>query len=87
VVLSTEIVATLFEEVAKTSGYTLSISLEQQTVTTPSKKVYSFEMDKAVKEKLLHGLDDIGLTLKMADKITAYEKNRADKEPWVFDLK
>jgi 3-isopropylmalate/(R)-2-methylmalate dehydratase small subunit len=42
--------------------------------------VRSFEIDDYTRWRLLEGLDDIGLTLRHADDITAYEKNR---RPWL----
>jgi 3-isopropylmalate/(R)-2-methylmalate dehydratase small subunit len=51
----------------------LAIDLEKQTITTPSGKKISFEVNEFRKNCLLKGLDDIGLTLQHQDKISAYE--------------
>jgi len=34
---------------------------------------------------LIHGLDDIGLTLKHADAIRTYEEKRCEEAPWLFE--
>ena len=60
IVLSADIVESLFNEVELVIGYQLMIDLAAQTVTTPSGKAYSFEVDNVRKHNLLNGLDDIG---------------------------
>ncbi len=47
--------------------------------------MFSFEVDSFRKYCLLHGLDDIGLTLQHADKISAYEERRKQEAPWLFE--
>jgi len=42
-------------------------------------------VDAFRKHCLLHGLDDIGLTLEDADDIRAYEAKRREQAPWLFD--
>ncbi|GLR64950.1 3-isopropylmalate dehydratase small subunit [Marinospirillum insulare] len=74
----------LFKEVEATEGYKLLVDLPAQTVTTPSGEVLSFEMDPFRKHCLIEGLDDIGLTLKDAADIKAYEEARAKVTPWIF---
>ena len=74
----------LFAEVAAAPGYQLDVDLAAQTVTTPAGRVISFPFDPALKERLLHGLDDIGITLQQADAIRAYEQRRAADTPWLF---
>lgn len=74
----------LFNEVEATEGYRLLVDLPAQTVTTTSGEVLSFEMDQFRKHCLIEGLDDIGLTLKDAADIKAYEEARAKVTPWIF---
>ena len=74
----------LFNETLAHAGYKVTIDLPSQTVVTPSGKSYSFEIDATRKENLLNGLDEIGLTLKHADEIKAYEELRKRSEPWIF---
>ncbi len=84
VVLDAAVVDGLFAAVAATPGYRLVVDLAEQTVTTPSGERYGFEIDAFRKHCLLHGLDDIGLTLQHADAIRAYEARRAVEAPWLF---
>ncbi|MCK6428172.1 MAG: 3-isopropylmalate dehydratase small subunit [Burkholderiaceae bacterium] len=83
IVLGEDEVDALFAEVLATSGYTLAIDLAPQTVTTPGGRVIRFEVDPFRKECLLNGWDDIGLTLRHADKIRAFEAERLKRYPWL----
>jgi 3-isopropylmalate/(R)-2-methylmalate dehydratase small subunit len=83
-VLDAEKVDTLFKAVEATPGYTLTVDLRAQTVTTPAGEVFGFEVDAFRKHCLLEGLDDIGLTLQHADAIRAYEQRRRSEVPWLF---
>lgn len=85
-VLPADVVDKLFVETFANEGYQLDIDLEAQTVTTPSGESFSFEIDNFRKHCLLNGLDEIGLTLQSADKIKEYERQRAQKEPWIFNV-
>ena len=86
VILTAQQVDQLFDELYAAEGYTLSVDLEQQTVTTPSGDVFNFDIDDFRKQCLLGGLDDIGLTLNNAELIKVYEDERRKKAPWVFGL-
>ncbi len=73
IVVETSIIERLFHEVRATEGYRLQIDLPAQTITTPSGEKIAFELNPFLKERLLNGWDQIGLTLRHADKITAFE--------------
>jgi 3-isopropylmalate/(R)-2-methylmalate dehydratase small subunit len=83
IVLPEDVVDRLFGEVLATPGYVLAIDLAAQTVATPGGAVHRFEVDAFRKECLLNGWDDIGLTLRHADKIRAYETERLKRMPWL----
>lgn len=85
IVLSEETVDQLFNEVEVTEGYALNVDLQSQTVTTPSGESFSFVVDDFRKHCLLNGLDDIGVTLEDEDAIRAYEAERRQSAPWLFD--
>jgi len=76
----------LVAEIEAQEGYTLSIDLDAQTVTTPSQRVLHFDIDHFRKEALLKGLDNIGWTLSHADEIVAYEQRRKQEAPWLFSM-
>ncbi|MEY4718651.1 MAG: hypothetical protein RL563_1269 [Pseudomonadota bacterium] len=82
IVLPTETVDRLFNELV--DGYQLTIDLQTQTITTPSGQNLAFTVDENRRFRLLNGLDDIALTLNHADKIKAYESERAKRAPWLF---
>lgn len=84
IILSETEVEQIFNEVAATEGYRLKIDLPAQTVTTASGQSFTFEIDEFRKNCLLEGLDDIGLTLKKAEQIRAFEKQHQQKQPWLF---
>ena len=84
VVLSEDIVDRLFAAVAASEGYSLTIDLENQNIVTPDAEI-SFEVDPFRKECLIHGLDDIGLTLNDAEAIREFEVGHRQRSPWVFD--
>lgn len=85
IVLSEAQVDQLFNEVAESEGYQLTIDLTRQVVVTPKGEEMAFEIDEFRKHCLLNGLDDIGLTLQHADDIKAYEQARRQTAPWLFD--
>jgi len=82
-VLPESVVDKLLADVLVTPGYRLAIDLPEQTVTTPGGAAYRFEVDAFRKESLLNGWDDIGLTLRHADKIRAFEEERLRRMPWL----
>jgi 3-isopropylmalate/(R)-2-methylmalate dehydratase small subunit len=84
VVLDTHTVDRLFREVEATPGYRLVVDLHAQTVTTPAGVDFRFDVDEFRKQCLLNGWDDIGLTLRHADEIRAYETRRREEAPWLF---
>ena len=75
--LSEEQVEDLFQRTAKHEGYKLNVDLESKTITDEHGLNISFDLDEHRRQFLLQGLDDIGLTLKHADLIAAYEEKRA----------
>ncbi len=75
----------LFSDVAAFPGFRLNVDLSQQTVSYPdSSRSLRFEIDAFRKHCLLNGLDDIGLTLRHADEIRAFEARRRAEQPWLF---
>ena len=66
-------------------GFRLVVDLERQTVSTvDGAKSFRFDVDPSRKHSLLNGLDEIGLTLRHADKIRAFEDRRKAQAPWLF---
>ena len=84
IVLSEAEVDHLFHEVAAHPGFRLTIDLPAQTVSPGSGKTFHFDVEPTRKHNLVEGLDEIGLTLRHADEIKAYEERRKQTEPWIF---
>jgi 3-isopropylmalate/(R)-2-methylmalate dehydratase small subunit len=83
IVLPDDAVSRLFDEAAAFIGYSLTIDLEQQLVVKPDGATIPFEVQPFRKFCLLGGFDDIGLTLRHADKIRAFEAERLLTKPWL----
>ena len=82
--LDARIVDRLFKEAQGAEGYRLAVDLEAQTVATPGGESFKFDIDPFAKNCLLNGLDEIGLTLKHAASIKAFEAKHRDEQPWLF---
>jgi 3-isopropylmalate/(R)-2-methylmalate dehydratase small subunit len=76
--LSESEVAALLENAQKIPSYQLTVSLEEQTVSDGRGFSSKFEIDPFRKFCLLAGLDDIGLTLRHAAALDAYETKHDD---------
>ena len=83
IVLTEMQVGQLFDEVAAFNGYQLTVDLPRQVVVKPDGAELPFEITPFRKYCLLGGFDDIGLTLRHADKIRAFEAERLMKKPWL----
>ena len=83
IVLPEAQVSMLFDEVAAFTGYQLTVDLDRQLVIKPDGTGMPFDVQPFRKYCLLGGFDDIGLTLRHADKIRAFEAERLAKMPWL----
>ncbi|MGY0195580.1 3-isopropylmalate dehydratase small subunit [Leptothrix sp. BB-4] len=83
IVLPESVVARLFDEVHGFVGYQLTIDLPRQVVVKPDGTEIAFDVQPFRKYCLINGYDDIGLTLRHADKIRSYEAERLARMPWL----
>ncbi len=83
IVLPELVIDRLFDEVNAFVGYQLTVDLERQVVVKPGGTEIPFEVESFRKYCLLNGFDDIGLTLRHADKIKAFEAERLLQKPWL----
>ncbi|KVW37674.1 3-isopropylmalate dehydratase [Burkholderia ubonensis] len=83
IVLTEQQVDHLFNETVACNGYQLTIDLDAQVVRAPDGREYAFDVAAFRKYCLLNGFDDIGLTLRHADKIRQFEAERLAKQPWL----
>ncbi|MBI3395085.1 MAG: 3-isopropylmalate dehydratase small subunit [Spirochaetia bacterium] len=80
IILPADQLQKLFDYVEKTPGGKIDVDLEKQTIGAPGAGPFSFAVDAFRKDCLLNGWDDIGLSLRNADKIAGYEtKHFADR--------
>ena len=64
-------------------GTQISIDLESQTVTGPDGATYRFEIDPNHRERLLKGLDDIGLVMQNIEAIEGFKDRHHRELPWL----
>jgi 3-isopropylmalate/(R)-2-methylmalate dehydratase small subunit len=83
IVLPESQVARLFDDVAAFPGYRLTVDLPNQVVVKPDGESLSFDVEPFRKYCLVNGFDDIGLTLRHAEKIRAFEAERLARMPWL----
>ena len=84
VVLGEGDIDTLFKAVEAVEGFTLTVDLEKQRISSADGSLsYGFAIDEFRKYCLLNGLDDIGLTLRHADEIRAFEQRHLAAQPWL----
>ena len=62
------------------------IDLPDQKITVGSTSI-NFDIEEHRKDRLLQGLDDIGITLGYQKDIAAYEEEQKIKKPWLFQNK
>ena len=82
VVVPAEVGQQLLQAVTDDPSLELTIDVERRVLSAPAIGIEcSFPLDDFTQYRLLNGLDDIGLTLRHADTITAFESERPDWLP------
>jgi 3-isopropylmalate/(R)-2-methylmalate dehydratase small subunit len=71
---------------AESGTLVLEVDLESCAVRAPDGRVFGFEVGGAEREMLLAGLDAIGLTLKRADEIRAFQARDRAARPWIWSV-
>jgi len=62
---------------------TLTVDLKAKEIHTSDGEIIAFDLDEFRRHCLLHGLDDIGLTLQKVNHIDQFEQIEASRHPWV----
>jgi 3-isopropylmalate/(R)-2-methylmalate dehydratase small subunit len=79
VILPEDVVQALWTLIESDPTVEVVVDLENRTVRAPGIEV-GFDLDDYTRWRLMEGLDDIGLSLRHEDDISAYEQNR---QPWM----
>jgi len=74
ITLSADIIEQLFGEVRAKENYMLEIDLVNQSITKENGEKIHFDIHSFLKERLINGWDQIGLTLRYEELITNFEK-------------
>jgi len=74
-----ELFKTLSAEVSE-----LSVDLDSKKISHKKNELYDFKVEDNLLERIIFGLDDVDMTLKYKDKITAFEQARRKEKPWIF---
>lgn len=85
-IISQEDTEMLWKILEHEPGATITVSLEERTVTAGT-FVCSFQIDDYTRWRLMEGLDDIGLTLRDEEAIAAYEASRPSFKPATLPAK
>jgi 3-isopropylmalate/(R)-2-methylmalate dehydratase small subunit len=83
IVLPDSQVSRLFDEVHAFPGYQLTVDLQRQVVVKGGGEELAFDVQPFRKYCLINGFDDIGLTLRQADKIHDFEARHLARKPWL----
>jgi 3-isopropylmalate/(R)-2-methylmalate dehydratase small subunit len=83
VILPEDTCAGLREQLRAAPGAEIAIDLESQTVTGPNSATHRFDIDPVYRERLLKGLDEVGLVLQYLPQIEAFEKRHYEELPWM----
>ncbi len=67
-----------------TDGASVSVDLQANSVTAPDGTVFPFKLDPLRREMLLAGVDELGLTLRRATEIAAWQSADALRRPWAL---
>ena len=83
VVLADDACRALRQQLHDVPGAQVGIDLEAQTVTGPDGAAYRFDIDPTQRERLLKGLDEVGLILRHIAEIETFEARHRGEMPWL----
>ncbi len=82
--VSKEQLDALMDDAERGANATLSVDLENQVIQGPDGGEIKFEIDEFKRHCLLNGLDDVGLTMQVNDKIDNFEGQQKAGQPWLY---
>ena len=83
VVLPLQAVQDLWRQLKEAPGAQITVDLVNQTVVAPDGARHAFAIDPTRRERLLKGLDDVGVTLEHLPAIEAFEQSYRTRMPWL----
>ncbi len=83
IILTQKQIDELMQEAKNYPEAMIEVNLEKQTITRGNKFHFAFDIDPFRKHCLMNGLDDIALTMQKNLQISSFEKEMADKKPWI----
>ena len=86
IVLPPPVISGLMSQLQAAPGATMTVDLPQQIVTAPDGSTHAFDIDATRKERLIKGLDDVGVTLQHIAQIEAFEKQYRADMPWLAHI-
>jgi 3-isopropylmalate/(R)-2-methylmalate dehydratase small subunit len=81
VVLPEDDVRVIMQEALDQPGIEMTVDLEECVVALPDGRTVEFHIEDSIRDRLLNGWDDIGLTLLRSEAIDAYEADREREGP------
>ncbi|MCX7135388.1 MAG: 3-isopropylmalate dehydratase small subunit [Proteobacteria bacterium] len=84
VVLPEAEVASIRAQLRDRPGATVTVDLQEQTVTDPAGRVHRFEIHPVRKKCLLEGLDDVARTQEYRSRIEEFEAEYRAERPWLY---
>jgi len=75
------VIQDLWRQLREAPGTRMTVDLVEQTVVAPNGARYGFAIDR--KERLLKGLDDVGVTLEHLAEIEAFEDRYRKRMTWL----
>jgi 3-isopropylmalate/(R)-2-methylmalate dehydratase small subunit len=84
VIVSEDELKALMADASDPENPELTVDLETETITRPNGATVGFKIDPFRRKCLLEGLDDIGLTLKKEEKISDFETQQRESQPWLY---
>ena len=83
VIVAEAVVEDLWRQLNINPGAEITIDLEARTVTAPDGTVHAFRIDDFSRQCLLSGVDELGYTVGMVDRIAAFESDLETAMPWL----
>lgn len=82
IIVSPEDLEKLMDDADRGANAIITVDLEKMEISGPDGGVLKFDLDEFRRHCLLNGLDDIGLTMRKAASIDAFEQRNAKEHPW-----